>query len=345
MPDKTRVGVVTNPHSRANRRSADRAARLERIVGELGIVRQTDSPDALPPVLREFLRKRLSYWVVDGGDGALHCLLRAGLQVLSEAEFADMPCLPVLLPARGGTIDFVAKHAQIRGCADELMRQLCAKLRSGGAVPWLEVKTMQVDGVQRVNGRDVALQSAGFAAAVGGVGQRFFDKYYEAADPRPREIVRVFGKTLASFPFSAVAALRGRRGGLGGYAAEMFRPTRAVLTLDGKVSPRTEHTAIHVASLSVNLGNVVRVFSHAARSDSLHAIVGAPTPAQMIRNLPRLCSGRELTAPELYDGPCKEMQVEALEGEFLSPVIDGECYRNVRRIRFRIGPRVRLARP
>ena len=36
------------------------------------------------------------------------------------------------------------------------------------------------------------------------------------------------------------------------------------------------------------------------------------------------------------------MPIEACGDELLAPVIDGEYYRNVKRIAFRVGPRVRI---
>src|SRR5688572_28212530 len=82
------IGVITNPNSRKNRNRPDRAERLQRIVGNLGEVHETTSVESIKPVLREFLRKRARYWVADGGDGALHWMLRTGMEVLQEEEFA-----------------------------------------------------------------------------------------------------------------------------------------------------------------------------------------------------------------------------------------------------------------
>ena len=108
------IGVITNPNSRKNRNRPDRAERLQRIVGEMGEVHKTESVESIKPVLREFLRKRARYWVADGGDGALHWMLRLGMEVLQEDEFAGQSVtLPVALPTKGGTIDFVANNVGI----------------------------------------------------------------------------------------------------------------------------------------------------------------------------------------------------------------------------------------
>src|SRR5262245_52000658 len=109
------IGVITNPNSRKNKGRPDRARRLQSIVGDLGEVHATNSVESIKPVLREFLRKKAQYWVADGGDGALHWMLRLGMEVLQEEEFADQSSLPLTMPTNGGTIDFIANNVGIRG--------------------------------------------------------------------------------------------------------------------------------------------------------------------------------------------------------------------------------------
>jgi hypothetical protein len=123
------IGVITNPNSRKNRNRPDRAERLQRIVGDMGEVHQTSSVASIKPVLREFLRKRARYWVADGGDGALHWMLRMGMEILQEDEFAGQAAtLPLTLPTKGGTIDFVANNVGIQGDAEGILGTLRSSL-------------------------------------------------------------------------------------------------------------------------------------------------------------------------------------------------------------------------
>ena len=66
----------------------------------------------------------------------------------------------------------------------------------------------------------------GFASAAGGVGQRFYAKYYQHADPNPRTIAKVVANTVASAPIalSPLAKLL-PIGNLSTYAKEIFAPT------------------------------------------------------------------------------------------------------------------------
>ena len=338
------IGVITNPNSRKNKHRPDRARRLQSIVGDLGEVHETGSVDSIKPVLRDFLRKRARYWVADGGDGALHWMLRMGMEVLQEEEFAgETATLPLTMPTNGGTIDFVANNVGIKGDAESLLATLRARIERGQRIEETEVDSMVVEGVQATPDGDVPFRTYGFAVAAGGVGQRFFGKYYEDRDPNPRTIVKVVANTLASMPI-ALSPLRRLRwpGNLATYARDMFAPTRAKVIVDGMVLPGDQFTGIHVASMSINLGNVLRFFGKADQPGLMNAIVGAPSPATIAMNLPRMVQGKEMVGRTVLDRPCRTFSIEASGDELLEPVIDGEYYRDLRRVDFRIGPRVRI---
>jgi diacylglycerol kinase family enzyme len=337
------IGVITNPNSRKNRNRPDRAERLQRIVGHMGEVHSTQSIASIKPVLRDFLRKRARYWVADGGDGALHWMLRTGMEILQEDEFVGTAMtLPMTLPTKGGTIDFVANNVGIEGDAEGILGMLRKSVEQGGTIQETEVDSMAIDGIQVVDGEDVPFRTYGFASAAGGVGQRFYAKYYADPDPNPRTIMKVVANTMASAPIALSPLGRLPLGGLARYAREVFEPTACQVTLDGMQLPGTSFTGVHIASMSINLGNVLRFFGKADQPGLMNAIVGTPSPWSIIRNLPRMARGEEMRGRDILDRPCREMVLEATGDELLAPIIDGEYYRNVKKLEFRVGPRVRI---
>jgi hypothetical protein len=295
-------------------------------------------------VLRDFLRKRARYWVADGGDGALHWMLRMGMEVLQEDEFTEgSVTLPVTLPTKGGTIDFVANNVGIEGDAEGILATLRRHLEHGATIEETEVDSMVIDGIQLVDGAEVPFRTYGFASAAGGVGQRFYSKYYSHADPNPRTIVKVVANTVMSAPIALSPLSKLPLGPWKNYAKEMFAPTQCKITLDGMVLPGTEFTGVHVASMSINLGNVLRFFGKADQPGLMNAIVGTPTAWGVIRNIPRMIRGQEMKGTNVLDRPCRTMIIDAVNGkELLEPIIDGEYYRNVKKLVYRIGPRVRI---
>jgi diacylglycerol kinase family enzyme len=201
---------------------------------------------------------------------------------------------------------------------------------------------MVIDGIQLKDGQEVAFRTYGFASAAGGVGQRFYSKYYADKDPNPRTIVKVIANTLASTPIALSPLSKLPFGQWRTYAKEMFAPTPCKITLDGMVLPGDSFTGVHVASMSINLGNVLRFFGKADQPGLMNAIVGTPTAWGIIRNLPRMLGGQEMRGRDVLDRPCREMILESNSDELLEPIIDGEYYRNVKKMVFRVGPRVRI---
>jgi len=337
------IGVITNPNSRKNRNRPDRADRLRRIVGDLGEVHATSSVESIKPVLREFLRKRARYWVADGGDGALHWMVRMGMEVLQEDEFiGESLALPMTLPTKGGTIDFVANNVGIEGDAEGILATLRRNVECNVRIEETEVDSMVIDGIQIVDGIERPFRTYGFASAAGGVGQRFYAKYYDAPDPNPRTIVKVVATAVASAPIALSPLSRLPLGTWSSYAKEVFEPTRCRVTLDGMKLPGDQFTGVHIASMSINLGNVLRFFGKADQPGLMNAIVGTPSPWGIIRNLPRMRRGQEMRGRNILDRPCREMTMEAVGDDLLAPIIDGEFYRNVKRLAFHVGPRVRI---
>jgi len=338
------IGVITNPNSRKNKGKPDRAQRLQSIVGDMGEVHETHSLESIKPVLRDFLRKRARYWVADGGDGALHWMVRMGMEVLQEDEFAGKALtMPLTMPTNGGTIDFIANNVGIKGDAEGLLATLRGTIESGHAVEETEVDSMVIDGLESTADGDRPFRTYGFAIAAGGIGQRFFAKYYEHQDPNARTIVKVVARALLSMPMAVTPLGRvPALAPLGQYAASMFAPTRARVTMDGMVLPGDVFTGLHVASMSINLGGVLKFFGKADQAGLMNAIVGTPSPWSIVRNIPRMARGEEMRGRQILDRPCREMTIDAVGTELLEPVIDGEYYRNVRKVAIRVGPRVRI---
>ena len=342
------IGVITNPNSRKNRNRPDRARELQSILGDMGEVRQTDSLESIKPVLRDFLRKRAKFWVADGGDGALHWMVRMGMEVLQEDEFIDGGyTLPMTMPTKGGTIDFVASNVGISGNAEGLLASLRHDLERGTRIADTEVDSMLIEGIEVVDGpngkEERPFTTYGFAVAAGGVGQRFFQQYYSHSDPNPRTILKVVASTvmsmpLAMSPFGKMAMFKP----FAKVAHDMFQPTAARVTIDGMVLPSDAFTGIHIASMSINLGNVLRFFGKADQPGYMNALVGTPSPWMIARNLPRMMRGDEMVGRDVIDRPCREMTMEAVGDELLEPIIDGESYKNIKRLSFRVGPRVRI---
>src|SRR5262249_6285616 len=121
------IGVVVNPHAKGNRsESSDREKRMSEILGDDGSVRVTSTLEAVDQVAQEFVDRNIDILAICGGDGSAHCTLTAFHKV-----YAGRP-LPLLLPLRAGTINYIADAtAGRRGTPEQVLTRVVRDYRRG----------------------------------------------------------------------------------------------------------------------------------------------------------------------------------------------------------------------
>lgn len=325
------IAVVVNPNSRKNRKGGVRVDDLRAAVGSSGEVFVTHSLEELEETVDTILEMDPSCLVSVGGDGALHWALNAAKPL---CEASGRP-LPPVLPTNGGTIDFVARKAGVQGNAMVLLPRLRARLDQTSVIPTVELDSLSIEASDANGSRSLL----GFAVAAAGIGQRFFDKYYDAEDPGPLTILGVIGRAVGSLAAGTVNARAGE------YARQVFKPFEAKVTIDGVELPTRVHGGIHAGAFDLNLGGVIRVFPLAKDAGTVQFQAGAISAPQIVAALPALALGRPITtSPDLRDTTGHVMEIVATGDESLRPVIDGEMYEGVRTLRLAPGPRIRVAR-
>lgn len=319
------IAVIVNPNSRKNRRGGVRVDDLRAAVGSSGEVFVTQSLAELESTIDHVLGMDPSCLVSVGGDGALHWALNAA-RPRCEAKGQT---LPPMLPTNGGTIDFVARKAGVQGNAMVLLPRLRAHLDRTPTLPTVELDSLALE----AESADGTRSLLGFAVAAAGIGQRFFDKYYQDDDPGPLTIVSVIAKAVGSLSVG------------GQYAKDVFKPFAARVTIDGVELPAAQHGGIHAGAFDVNLGGVIKVFPLAREQGTVQFQAGAISAPQIVAALPALLRGKAITtSPDLRDTAGHVMEIEATGDELLRPVVDGEIYEGIRKLRLAPGPRIRVAR-
>lgn len=320
---------------------------LERAVGRHGMVRETKDLSELRAVIHEFYDAGCDYWVSDGGDGTLHWLLSVGWQVAQERERDGIAAsLPRVAPANGGSIDFVAHKAGIRGQATEVLRQLVGSFERGEVPKVVELDTFRMRGTQPTEAdADEQFEHLGFATAIGGVAQRFFEKLYaDRSHIDSKAIVNVLANSLGGAMAGSVPRLL--QGvvpqGLKQFGDELFEPTRAVVELDGQRLGYDDFASLQVGSIDINLGGVVRTFRHAATPGVMHAQALSMSRWGVAANLPNIVLGTPIWGDKVYDGPARQLRATASPGGSLDPVIDGEMFFGLSELHVEAGPRLSI---
>lgn len=337
------VGVITNPNSKKNRVNPARFEAMREMVGDLGIVRRTQDISEIADVVRSFLDAGIPYWVADGGDGAFHWLANVTAQVLHERGGKDP--VPAIMPTNAGTIDFIGRKCEVIGDADGLLRALCAQLRAGHHPKILTIDSLRLRGVYGPDsdwpGR--SFDKLGFAAALAGIGQRFFDKFYAHEDQGVTGILEV----VAGILFSATMRAPGLDRvplpvELRHYSDTVFEPLGADVWIDGEHLPMQTYRAINVGSIDLNLAGVFRIFPFARDPGVLHIMAGDPSVAEVIRNLPRLFSGQKLAMTQFVERPGRSLRVVPHAGGRIDPCIDGELFYGLTELEVTMGSPVRV---
>lgn len=330
------VGILTNMNSRKNQGRTEREAELRALVGAHGLVRQTRSLDEIRPVLEEWKARGLRYWVSDGGDGTLHWMINEGRELLTDGG-GPLPCV---VPTNGGTIDFVARKAGIVGNSDTVIGNLLDGVRSGVEFPTQTLDTFELHGRRPGDPPGtMPFRKVGFAVAVGGLGQRFFSKYYEDQHPGSWAIIRVILKTAAGYPFAwtPLRHLPGVPEWIRSHGETVLKGTRAHVVADGKEYPYELFQGLHAASVDIDFGTV-KLFTYAKQRRKLHLVVGAMNRLECVAKSIFLVFGRPIPGKTWHEFPGEEMTIEARGDELLAPVIDGELFEGFEKLHITLGP-------
>jgi diacylglycerol kinase family enzyme len=333
------IAIVLNPNARRVRHEfEERARRLQRITGPHGKVYATRTLEELRGAVEELMQNPPDFVVTDGGDGTLHWVLNE-----AKKHVASVSQVPPLLPTNGGTIDFVARKVGVRGNAESIVRELVKKLDRGSRPSVVEIDSLILTGKELdENGALVDFSRLGFALAAGGIGQRFFSKYYSERELGRGAIVRVVAKAVASRIAGQLHVPLPDR--MLKYGRDVFAPTHATVSIDGEEVPGEHHGAIHAGSIDVSLGGVFKVFPLAKDRGSVHFQAGEIVPSEIIRALPALARGGAIPSERLREVAGAEMRISAIGDESLAPIIDGEAFTGLRELIVRPGPRIKVPR-
>jgi len=325
------LGVIVNPRARKNRAGrGDRIADLRRIVGPWGEVHETASVEDLRKTVQE-IYPRVTHLVGDGGDGALHWLINEIEQCATDAER-----WPTFVPTNGGSVNAVARKARVRGRADAIIRALTAAAEADRPPPEVCLDTLELDG-ETADG--AAFHRLCFGLAAGGVGNRFYDRYYDAPDHGRLAVARVIARSFGDYITSKVAPGHVKTPN---YASVLFAPTRARVVIDGDEVPTRTHRLLHAGAIDLRIGGPFRLFPKASEPGALHFQAGEVRPSRIVAQLPAALTNGTLRGDRVRDVNGREMIIEA-EEEPLSPIIDGERFVGIVRLVARAGPRIRIA--
>jgi len=134
------IGIITNPHSKLNKRNPETPKLLGYILGEHGRLEVTQSLEDLQKVAERFRDSHIDILAVNGGDGTISRTLTAFIKA-----YGDQP-LPKVALLRGGTINVLASNLKIRGTSPKILFRLCEAYSSDEPLETKTLSTLEVGG-------------------------------------------------------------------------------------------------------------------------------------------------------------------------------------------------------
>lgn len=135
------IGIIANPHSKLNKRSPVELERLEAILGQKGIFTKTRDLQHLDETICRYRDLELPVFALNGGDGTISQTLTRIIRI-----FGPKP-LPHIALLRGGTMNVIAAHLNIKGTPTQVLTRLLSRLEESSRPPTTKLCTMKIGDV------------------------------------------------------------------------------------------------------------------------------------------------------------------------------------------------------
>jgi len=134
------IGIISNPHSKLNKKNPQRHEYLTYIAGEEGHVAVTHTLADLAKVAERFKKREIKILAINGGDGTISQTLTAFINA-----YRDQP-LPLIALLRGGTINVLAENLGIKGSPEQVLYRLIEKHSVNKLRTTKKISTIEIAG-------------------------------------------------------------------------------------------------------------------------------------------------------------------------------------------------------
>lgn len=293
------------------------------MLGDRGTVYRAGDPESLDAALRLIFADPPDVLAINGGDGTVHVVLTAALNLLGDRPLPLVQVLP------GGTMNTVSGGYGVRGRmlgvighGPDTWLEALLRYPTADAVPHV------VRAVLRVDGGGVTQHGFLFG---NGLISNFLEVYYEGSEPTPTKALGILARGVLS-GFVNGAAIR-----------RLMQPARCRVEADGVEWPYDEYLAVAAGTVD-DIGFGFRAFFRSLTSPGkMHALGIASSAFAFIVQLPRVWMALPLTSAKVVDQVPTRL---TLRGDTdLVYMIDGDFHRAGREVTVVAGRPVRLGTP
>jgi len=311
------IGIITNPHSRRNKRHPERMRRLGYILGQHDAFELTNSVEDITTVAKKFRDNDIDVLALNGGDGTNHVTLTRFKEVYGEEP------LPKIALLRGGTMNTVASGVGVRGTPQRLLANLVEKYYTGQPFETTKRDLLEVRDEHGVN--------YGFIFG-NGVISNFLELYYEdTPEPSPATAAVLLTRAVAQ-------NIVGR----GHIVRRLFTPFRARMEFaDHAQWPDKEYVAVMAATVD-QIGLGFRPFIRCEERPHHFHILGVHcSPFVVAKKLPAIRMGLPVGEDMMYSAMTSK--VTFTSDRPITYTIDGDMHTSQQGfVELSTGPRLEI---
>ena len=303
------IGIITNPHSKENKRNPERAELMSYIVGTKGKLVITEDLSHLEQVARHFRDSNVEILAINGGDGTISRTITAFIR-----NYGDKP-LPKIALLRGGTMNVLASNLGLRGRPERLLYKLVEGYSDLDTTAIKEIRTLKMD------------ELYGFVYA-DGVAYRFLAEFYKSKK-----------HWLAAIAFLAKIVLSTLvRGKL---YKKIVHSDDSVVTINDKQSIPTKTTAVFVSTIE-KLSFGARMFKELGfHPDRFESLFINSSPNRLLFNIPSILL-RRFPGTKVKESICTN-RIGIKRGPGFPYSLDGELHNSVNpKLEITLGPSIRF---
>lgn len=308
------IGIISNPHSRRNRRHPEQMRRLVYILGQDDNHELTHRIEDVSEAARQFKANDIDILALNGGDGTNHVTLTKFIEVWGTEN------LPKIALLRGGTMNTVSNAVGVKGTPSRLLANLVEKHYTNQPFETTHRDLLKIT--------DDTGSRYGFIFGNGLVAN-FLEEYYATGKPSPTVAAKLLGQ-------AAVGTLLNSE-----FNQRLFRPFRARIELPDQTWSERDYASV-LASTVDQIGLGFRPFIRAEETPgTFHLLALTAGAVSTAMQLPRIRLG--LPVPEDKIRSAVSSSVKFISEEPIAYTIDGDMHvAESGRVLMEAGPRLEI---
>ncbi|MFO7735399.1 MAG: diacylglycerol kinase family protein [bacterium] len=303
-----RIGVISNPYSKQNRKHPHRLEKLRELVPERSLAVFPSTIPEMDGALEKMRSECVNIIAINGGDGTVHIALSRLISIFGKDKLPDIAVL------KGGTMNQTATNLKIRGNTFSILKRIVEKSKKKDSFSTTPIPLLCVDG-----------NKYGFMCGTGSVVD-FMDIYHSSGNPSPVSAMK------AIFKLASSAVVKGH------YFKKLFNPQEYVF----KVNDYSYRPGKYIASMISTLKQVGLGFElmHRARQNKgAHFLAFHETPGVLMHMI-RAWKGLSLPPDTVDDAVGKSFTVHS-ETSFRY-TLDGDIYSSEGTLKIETGPEINI---